>query len=197
MVGNDEMTQEQVQYWFDLFGSLGYIVGFLLPFIEAFIPVLPIIVFVIVNVNAFGLWMGTLLAWLGTVLGSYLVFLGFRRLNHTRYMKKLQQRTSVQRLIHFIDRKGVIPIFILLCFPFTPSALVNLVVSLSHIRAHVYLVVLFSSKLIMIGLIGWLGNDITTLFTEPLRLIIIIIVIIVVWFIGRKLERYFMHSPEE
>lgn len=51
------MTQEQVQYWFDLFGSLGYIVGFLLPFIEAFIPVLPIIVFVIVNVNAFGFWM--------------------------------------------------------------------------------------------------------------------------------------------
>ena len=79
-------------------------------------------------------------------------------------------------------------------FPFTPSALVNLVVSLSHIRAHVYLVVLFSSKLIMIGLIGWLGNDITTLFTQPLRLVIIIIVIIVVWFIGRKLERYFMHS---
>lgn len=28
MVGIDEMTQEQVQYWFDLFGSLGYIVGF-------------------------------------------------------------------------------------------------------------------------------------------------------------------------
>src|SRR5699024_3552049 len=111
--------------------------------------------------------------------------------------EKLQQRTSVQRLIHFIDRKGVIPIFILLCFSFTPSALVNLVVSLSHIRAHVYLVVLFSSKLIMIGLIGWLGNDITTLFTQPLRLVIIIIVIIVVWFIGRKLERYFMHSPEE
>src|SRR5699024_676739 len=197
MVGIDEMTQEQVQYWFDLFGSLGYIVGFLLPFIEAFIPVLPIIVFVIVNVNAFGFWMGTLLAWLGTVLGSYLVFICFRRLTHTRYMLRLQQRTSVHRLIHFIDRKGVIPIFILLCFPFTPSALVNLLVCLSHIKAHVYLVVLISSKLIMIGLIGWLGNDITTLFTDPLRLILIIIVIVVVWFIGRKLERYFMHSPEE
>ena len=55
------MTQEQVQHWFDLFGDLGYIVGFLLPFIEAFIPILPIIVFVIVNVNAYGLLIGTLL----------------------------------------------------------------------------------------------------------------------------------------
>lgn len=191
------MTEEQVQYWFDLFGNLGYIVGFLLPFIEAFIPILPIIVFVIVNVNAYGFIIGTLLAWMGTVAGSYIVFLFFRRLTHTRYMKKIQQRTSVQRLIHFIDRKGVLPIFILMCFPFTPSALVNIVASLSHIKAHVYLTVLIASKFVMIGLVGWLGNDITTLFTSPTRLITIIIVILIVWFVGRKIEKQFMHSSEE
>ncbi|OIX89802.1 hypothetical protein BFN02_03400 [Staphylococcus equorum] len=191
------MTEEQVQYWFDLFGNLGCIVGFLLPFIEAFIPILPIIVFVIVNVNAYGFIIGTLLAWMGTVAGSYIVFLFFRRLTHTRYMKKIQQRTSVQRLIHFIDRKGVLPIFILMCFPFTPSALVNIVASLSHIKAHAYLTVLIASKFVMIGLVGWLGNDITTLFTSPTRLITIIIVILIVWFVGRKIEKHFMHSSEE
>lgn len=191
------MTEEQVQYWFDLFGNLGYIVGFLLPFIEAFIPILPIIVFVIVNVNAYGFIIGTLLASIGTVAGSYIVFLFFRRLTHTRYMKKIQQRTSVQRLIHFIDRKGVLPIFILMCFPFTPSALVNIVASLSHIKAHAYLTVLIASKFVMIGLVGWLGNDITTLFTSPIRLITIIIVILIVWFVGRKIEKHFMHSSEE
>lgn len=191
------MTEEQVQYWFDLFGNLGYIVGFLLPFIEAFIPILPIIVFVIVNVNAYGFIIGTLLAWMGTVAGSYIVFLFFRRLTHTRYMKKIQQRTSVQRLIHFIDRKGILPIFILMCFPFTPSALVNIVASLSHIKAHAYLTVLIASKFVMIGLVGWLGNDITTLFTSPTRLITIIIVILIVWFVGRKIEKHFMHSSEE
>lgn len=191
------MTEEQVQYWFDLFGNLGYIVGFLLPFIEAFIPILPIIVFVIVNVNAYGFIIGTLLAWIGTVAGSYIVFLFFRRITHTRYMKKIQQRTSVQRLIHFIDRKGVLPIFILMCFPFTPSALVNIVASLSHIKAHAYLTVLIASKIVMIGLVGWLGNDITTLFTRPTRLITIIIVILIVWFVGRKIEKHFMHSSEE
>ncbi|HLR18518.1 MAG TPA: TVP38/TMEM64 family protein [Staphylococcus sp.] len=191
------MTEEQVQYWFDFFGDLGYIVGFLLPFIEAFLPILPIIVFVIVNVNAYGLIIGTLLAWAGTVAGSYIVFLFFRRLTHSRYMKKIQQRTSVQRLIHFIDRKGVLPIFILMCFPFTPSALVNIVASLTHIKAHVYLTVLLASKFVMIGLVGWLGNDITTLFTNPSRLIIIVIIILVVWFLGRKIEKHFMHASKE
>ncbi|PHK49877.1 TVP38/TMEM64 family protein [Staphylococcus edaphicus] len=191
------MTEEQVQHWFDMFGSLGYIAGFLLPFIEAFIPILPIIVFVIVNVNAFGWFNGTLLAWSGTVAGSYIVFLFFRRLTHTKYMKKIQERRSVQRLIHYIDRRGVIPIFILMCFPFTPSALVNIVASLSHIKAHAYLIVLIASKFIMIGLVGWLGNDITTLFTSPTRLIMIIAIIAIVWFAGRTLEKHFMHSSEE
>ncbi|VDZ23946.1 TVP38/TMEM64 family protein [Staphylococcus saprophyticus] len=191
------MTEEQVQHWFDMFGSLGYIAGFLLPFIEAFIPILPIIVFIIVNVNAFGWFIGTVLAWAGTVAGSYIVFLFFRRLNNTKYMKKLQQRTSVQRLIHFIDRRGVIPIFILMCFPFTPSALVNIVASMSHIKAHAYLTVLIISKFIMIGLVGWLGNDITTLFSNPTRLITIVVVIIIVWFVGRKIEKHFMSSSEE
>ena len=84
----------------------------------------------------------------------------------------------------------MIPIFILLCFPFTPSALVNIVASLSHIKAHVYLYVLLASKLIMIGLIGWLGSDITTLFTNPLRLIIVITVIVLMWFVGHRIEKH-------
>ncbi|WP_436861006.1 TVP38/TMEM64 family protein [Staphylococcus caeli] len=191
------MTETQVQQWVEMFGSLGYIVAFLLPFIEAFLPVLPIIVFVIVNVNAYGWFVGTLLAWLGTVSGSFIVFLCFRRFTHTKYMKKVQRRKAVQRLIHFIDRKGVIPIFILMCFPFTPSALVNIVASLSHIKARAYLIVLLVSKFIMIGLIGWLGRDITSLFSSPLRLATVAIVIIVVWIIGRKLEQHFMHTSKE
>ena len=137
--------------------------------------------FIIVNVNAFGWFIGTVLAWAGTVAGSYIVFLFFRRLNNTKYMKKVQQRTSVQRLIHFIDRRGVIPIFILMCFPFTPSALVNIVASMSHIKAHAYLTVLIISKL----------------FSNPTRLITIVVVIIIVWFVGRKIEKHFMSSSEE
>ena len=41
-------------------------------------------------------------------------------------MKNVKKRKSVQRLISFIDRQGLIPLFILLCFPFTPNTLINL-----------------------------------------------------------------------
>lgn len=196
-MGIDAMTVEQVQQWFALFGDLGYIVGFLLPFIEAFLPILPIIVFVIVNVNAYGLIIGTILAWLGTVCGSFIVFWSLRQLAHLKYIQRVKSRKTTQRLISFVDRRGVIPIFILLCFPFTPSAVVNIVASVSHIKPLHYFWVLLTSKFIMIGMIGWLGNDITTLFTNPTKMIIVICVIIIVWLLGRKLEQHFMHNSKE
>lgn len=191
------MSTEQVKEWFDAFGSIGYLIGFLLPFIEAFIPILPLIVFVIVNVNAFGFVVGMLLAWLGTVLGSFIMFLIFRKLSNSKYMKRLKKRQSAVRLIKYIDEHGFIPIFILFCFPFTPSALVNLIASVSNIKSVNYLWVLTLSKLVMISLVGWLGKDISSLFTNPLRITIVVLVVIVVWFIGRKLEKHFMHSSEE
>ena len=191
------MSTEQVNEWFDAFGNMGYLVGFLLPFIEAFIPILPLIVFVIVNVNAYGFIIGMILAWLGTVLGSFIMFLIFRRLSNSKYMKRLKQRKSAERLIKYIDEHGVIPIFILFCFPFTPSALVNLIASVTNIKSVHYFWVLTLSKLVMISLVGWLGKDISTLFTNPLRITIVVIVVIIVWFIGRKVEKHFIHSSKE
>lgn len=191
------MSTEQVNEWFNAFGNMGDLVGFLLPFIEAFIPILPLIVFVIVNVNAYGFVIGMILAWLGTVLGSFIMFLIFRRLSNSKYMKRLKQRKSAERLIKYIDEHGVIPIFILFCFPFTPSALVNLIASVTNIKSVHYFWVLALSKLVMISLVGWLGKDISTLFTNPLRITIVVIVVIIVWFIGRKVEKHFMHSSKE
>ncbi|HJE01673.1 putative membrane protein YdjX (TVP38/TMEM64 family) [Staphylococcus auricularis] len=191
---------DTINTWFEYFEQLGplkYIFGFILPFIENFIPILPIIAFVIFNVNAYGFWIGVLLAWLGIVTGSYIVFVIFRKFSNSKFMKKLKQRESVKRLIHFIDRNGIVPIFILLSFPFTPSSLINVVASISHIKSHYYIWALCISKLIMVSIVGFLGKDIRTFFTDPTRLIISIVVIIVVWIVGRKIEQHYMHASEE
>ena len=84
---------DTINTWFEYFEQLGplkYIFGFILPFIENFIPILPIIAFVIFNVNAYGFWIGVLLAWLGIVTGSYIVFVIFRKFSNSKFMKKLK-----------------------------------------------------------------------------------------------------------
>ncbi|MDN7241502.1 TVP38/TMEM64 family protein [Planococcus sp. N028] len=168
--------------------ALGPIIGFLLPFLESFLPFLPLFAFVVANATAYGFWFGFLLSWGGTVAGSYAVFLIIRKFGQARFMNFMTRHKRVQRLIHWVERNGFGPLFLFICFPFTPSALVNLVAGLSNIRRHYYLVTLMAGKLVMVFIVTFVGHDIRALFTQPLRTAIVAVIIVLLYIIGKILE---------
>ncbi|QDY44658.1 TVP38/TMEM64 family protein [Planococcus glaciei] len=169
--------------------AFGPLIGFLLPFIEAFLPFLPLFVFVFANATAYGLWIGFLLSWGGSVLGAYAVFLVVRKYGRARFMNFMTKHQKVEKLILWVERNGFGPLFLLLCFPFTPSALVNVVAGLSNISRHYYLLTVMAGKLVMVFMISYVGYDIRALFTQPVRTAIVIVVIILLYVIGKILEK--------
>jgi uncharacterized membrane protein YdjX (TVP38/TMEM64 family) len=168
--------------------ALGPLIGILLPFIESFLPFLPLFVFVFANASAFGLGYGILISWVGTTAGSYAVFLLIRKYGENRFFRFLTKSTRVQKLINWVDRNGFGPLFIFICFPFTPSALVNLVAGLSGIRKTHYLFTLMAGKLVMICTVSYIGYDLKALLTQPIRTAIVAVVVILLWLIGKRLE---------
>ena len=191
------MSLSQLEEWFDAFRQFGYIPGFIMLYLRAIVPVLPVTLYVVLLIHAYGLFPGIIISWLGIVSGTFTVFLICKKFVNTIRMKKLKSRKSVQRLISFIDRQGLIPLFILLCFPFTPNTLINIIASLSHIKIKYYFLVLVISKLISITILGVMGKEIFTIFTNPLRALIMIVLLVVLWFISKKVEKYFMGSTKE
>ncbi|MCG2072917.1 TVP38/TMEM64 family protein [Staphylococcus epidermidis] len=191
------MSLSQLEEWFDAFRQFGYISGFIMLYLRAIVPVLPLTLYVVLLIHAYGLFPGIIISWLGIVSGTFTVFLICKKFVNTIRMKKLKSRKSVQRLISFIDRQGLIPLFILLCFPFTPNTLINIIASLSHIKIKYYFLVLVISKLISITILGVMGKEIFTIFTNPLRALIMIVLLVVLWFISKKVEKYFMGSTKE
>ena len=191
------MSLSQLEEWFDAFRQFGYIPGFIMLYLRAIVPVLPLTLYVVLLIHAYGLFPGIIISWLGIVSGTFTVFLICKKFVNTRRMKKLKSRKSVQRLISFIDRQGLIPLFVLLCFPFTPNTLINIIASLSHIKIKYYFFVLVISKLISITILGVMGKEIFTIFTNPLRALIMIVLLVVLWFISKKVEKYFMGSTKE
>ena len=191
------LSLSQLEEWFDAFRQFGYIPGFIMLYLRAIVPVLPLTLYVVLLIHAYGLFPGIIISWLGIVSGTFTVFLICKKLVNTIRMKKLKSRKSVQRLISFIDRQGLIPLFILLCFPFTPNTLINIIASLSHIKIKYYFFVLVISKLISITILGVMGKEIFTIFTNPLRALIMIVLLVVLWFISKKVEKYFMGSTKE
>lgn len=184
----DWLTAENLLELTREYRSLGPIIGFLLPFLEAFLPFLPLFVFVFANASAYGLWIGFLLSWAGTTVGSYLVFIIIRKYGRARFLRFMTKHERVQKLIKWIEKNGFGPLFLLLCFPFSPSALVNVVAGLSDMKKKTYLWALLAGKFVMILTISFIGYDIKALITQPIRTAIVVAVIVLLWLIGKQIE---------
>lgn len=184
----DVLTTEKILKLIEHYKAFGLVPGVLLPLLEAFLPFLPLFVFVIANTNAFGLWLGFLLTWLGSSIGAILVFLIIRKYGRTKLLMFIKNRKQVKKLTKWLDVHGFGPIFLLLCFPFTPSAVVNIVAGLSQISRLQYIFAVLTGKLVMIFTISFIGHDITSLITEPIRTALVAIIIFVLWYVGRRIE---------
>ena len=151
-------------------------------------PFLPLFVFVTANATAFGLWWGFFFSWIGAVTGAYLVFTVVRKYGQGRFFRFLQKHKQVQRLMNWVDNHGFSPLFLLLCFPFTPSAIVNIVAGLSRVSFWKYGLAVIGGKMVMIFTISFIGYDIPALIQQPIRTVIVFIIIFVLWFIGKRIE---------
>lgn len=196
------MDVELIKAWFTLenimeliekYRSFGPLPGVLLPLLEAFLPFLPLFLFVMANASAFGLWFGFLFSWIGASGGALIVFLLVRKFGQKRILNFLKKHPQVKKLMVWVENHGFGPLFLLLCFPFTPSAVVNIVAGLSKISIAQYMLAVLTGKMVMIFTISFVGYDIHSLITQPVRTAIVGFVIILLWFIGKRIEARLNH----
>ncbi|MFF2752218.1 TVP38/TMEM64 family protein [Psychrobacillus sp. NPDC058041] len=176
--------------------ALGPLIGIFLPFLEAFLPFLPLVVFIVANVNAYGMLFGFLLSWVGSAAGAYTVFLVIRKYGRARVLGFITRHEKIQKLILWVERNGFGPLFLLICFPFTPSALVNIVAGLSNIKKKTYLWTVTLGKMIMILVVSFIGSDIKALVTQPVRTIIVVLIVVMLWFVGKSVEKRINNNLE-
>jgi uncharacterized membrane protein YdjX (TVP38/TMEM64 family) len=184
----DWFTLENIMDLIREYRSFGPLPGILLPMLEAFLPFLPLFLFVMANASAFGLWLGFLYSWVGAVAGALIVFLLVRKYGQKRILRFLKNHKQVQKLMKWVEKHGFGPLFILLCFPFTPSAVVNIVAGLSNISIAQYMLAVLTGKIVMIFTISFVGYDIRSLITQPIRTAIVALVIFILWYVGKIIE---------
>jgi uncharacterized membrane protein YdjX (TVP38/TMEM64 family) len=191
------MDLETLRAWFTMenimdlireYRSFGPLPGILLPMLEAFLPFLPLFLFVMANASAFGLWLGFLYSWIGACTGALLIFLIVRKYGQKKILSFLQKHPQVRKSMNWVERHGFGPIFLLLCFPFTPSAVVNIVAGLSKVSIAQYMLAVITGKMVMIFTISFVGYDLQALVTKPLRTAIVVLVIFILWYVGKRIE---------
>jgi uncharacterized membrane protein YdjX (TVP38/TMEM64 family) len=182
------MNLEEIKQLLHRYSQFGPLPGILFPFLEALLPILPLIVFVVANAAAYGMWLGFLYSWIGVTLGALLVFLLGRRFGN-RYGARIRAKNPKwEKFFGYIERKGFTPIFLLSCFPFTPSVIVNIASGMSRLPFHTFLTAMALGKAVMLFILSFLGHDLQAMADQPWRIGLAIAIVILMWLGGRKLE---------
>lgn len=195
-LNNEELDEFIIQLLND-YEKLGPLPGILLPFIEAFLPFLPLFVFILANGAAYGLIKGFLYSWLGTSIGSILVFLIIRQLGDKRLFKVVRKNKQVKKVTVWLERHGFGPLFLLLCFPFSPSSVINIVAGLSRISTYQFILAVLLGKSIMVFSIVFIGSSLISFAQNPFKTILVGIGMILFWTIGKFVEKKLHKKSKE
>ncbi|SDC44577.1 Uncharacterized membrane protein YdjX, TVP38/TMEM64 family, SNARE-associated domain [Pelagirhabdus alkalitolerans] len=191
--GEYEQLIETLLFLYEGFGPLP---GILIPFVETFLPFLPITVIVMTNAAAYGLLRGFLYSWIGESIGSIAVFLLIRRFSHITVLRWIHSNRQVKRITSWVERRGFGPLFILLCFPFSPSSLINLVAALSRISLVQFALAIFLGKTVMIFSLAYVGSSLMSFAENPVRTILVAMGISLFWLLGKYIERLLFKKGE-
>lgn len=181
-------TPESLLYWLNEYRDLGPLPGILIPLLESLLPFLPLFLFVAGNAAAYGFWLGSLYSWIGTVCGSLTVFLLIRKFARKRLKRFISRKPKVQSMLHWFERHGFGMIFLLLCFPFTPSSLINVVAGLSKVHIHTFTLSVIFGKMVMILIMSLIGHDIVSMIRQPVKMILASAAIFLLWLGGKYIE---------
>lgn len=182
-------SPENLYHWMEQYRTFGPLMGVLLPLIEAIFPFLPLFLFVAWNANAYGLFFGFLWSWIGAVSGALIVFFTVRYLKEWRFFRWIQRQPKVEHFLQWIEAHGFGPLFLLLCFPFTPSSVINIVAAISKVNIIQFILAVMFGKMVMIFTISFIGHDLRSLLQHPVEMIGMTIFIFILWDVGKEIEQ--------
>lgn len=159
----------------------------LLIMLESMLPMLPLALFIAVNLIVFGNFIGFLISWSATIMGCSISFLLFRFLKKNLFHVHSKQFMWINQ----INQISFSTLVIILSIPFTPAFSVNIGAGLSNMKFSKYLFALFISKLFLVYFWGFIGTTILESFTDIQVLWKLATMILLAFLLSKWTKHYF------
>lgn len=173
----------------EVLGNLGIFSGFFLVFLESIIPVLPISVFIALNVITYGNVVGFFVSWLATVLGCMFSFYLSRRFSN--YIdKKTNKNKKIKQFKESINKISYANLLILFAIPFTPAFPINIAAGLSNMNYKKYFLALFIGKIPMVYFWAFIGKSLSESLTDITVLAKLLFMIILAYLVGKVVNKF-------
>ena len=169
---------------------IALLIGMSLIILESIIPMLPLAVFIAINMLVFGNIIGFILSWISTIIGCTLSFYIFRTLKNKTW-KYISKKEKLVDLMKKIDKISFSSLVIILAFPFTPAFSINIGAGLSNISYNKYLLALLISKISIVYFWGFIGTTLVESITDIGVLLKIAVIILIAFILSKIVTKKF------
>ena len=178
---------EIITTWIDniinILYNLGPSVGVLVIILESIIPVLPLGLFVALNMQAFGSFIGFVLSWASTVVGCLIAYkLSFFLID--KYFKKEKGR-KLKKLKGVFENITLPNLVLMIAIPFLPAFLINIACGYYKVEKRKFFIALIIGKLSIVYFWGYIGSTLIESITDITVLIRLIAILVVVFVISK------------
>lgn len=182
-----EIIDKFISFSTTFISSGGILFGMLIVMLESFLPVLPLCVFIALNINAFGLITGILISWIATCIGCYISYLVFYHLSNDFIYKRLNKKNKmkVDKALKSFKKLSFPSLVVLITLPFTPAFLINILAGITMISKRRFLIAILIGKIFMVTFWGYIGKSFIESITDISAIMFIIAMVIIAYIISK------------
>jgi uncharacterized membrane protein YdjX (TVP38/TMEM64 family) len=172
-----------------LIEDFGPFIGIAVIILESMFPIIPLAVFIALNILVYGPVWGYIISWMATIIGCMISFTLFRHFFHSYINKKLKNKKQYQRLRKWISNVKFSHLAVLVALPFTPAFAVNISAGLSDISKRKFFFAILIGKPFMVYFWGYVGHNLFEIFSNPRALLDVMLLLLGAYIVSSIVER--------
>ncbi|STO09353.1 TVP38/TMEM64 family protein [Exiguobacterium aurantiacum] len=158
------------------------------PFLEAIFPFLPLVLIISANAATYGFLLGALLSWVGSLLGTILVFSAVRYVFRKPMTRWLERHKKGVYWLERINHMSPVSLGFLYSLPFIPVSLITYLLALIQMPLRTFIMAAGFGKLLVVLIFSVIGDQWEEFIQSPFRLSMLGLLLLVLWAISRGLE---------
>lgn len=180
-----------IENLFEHIGFLSVILACLLIVVESILPILPLALFITLNIYYIGPVFGFLISWILTCVGCYLSFYLFRHRVKFWFDRKLLElnRVKLNKFMIAFDNLKFEQLTLLIANPFTPAFLINIVAGLSKMKPKKFILAILIGKISLVTFWGFVGTSIIDSIKDPYKLLYVFVFSLIAYLVSKRINK--------
>ena len=169
----------------------GMLIGMSFVALESIFPVLPLAVFIAVNMLLFGYGVGFFISWIGTILGCCISFWIFRKGMHKVFYKVCYKFDVMEQFMNRISSMSFPNLVFITALPFTPAFSINIAAGLSNMSYKKFICAIVLAKLMVVFFWGFIGTTFLQSMSDIRVLVKLTLILIGTYFVSIIIKKQF------